>query len=374
MPDTRFLGNIGASKTGGLSHVDKIERKRHLTDLVVAVATCLSNRDSRRQNILRQLRSGRPRRKGNTCESVFRGRSKSVQDGRGDSVERRSKCQSSELSMTICIAASCADGCAVVVASDRMLTAPFLTVEFDHQDAKIDQIGSNCVALSSGDALPVQDVLGGGIRAAIQLQNPPIATLTDQIQHEYQAVRKRRINDLLLGTRGIDFDSFYQGGMIGRFPQDLSMLIDREVQIYDLGITILIAGVDDFGAHIYNIANPGSVACFDRIGYHAIGSGHRHAVLKLVALGQHRSTSINQTVFNVFCAKKVAELAPGVGQATTMKIVFKEGTKDVAEDVLVSLKPAYELHANPINDSILKVIKKLPLLDRSEGHDGSAKQ
>ena len=67
--------------------------------------------------------------------------------------------------MTICIATSCDDSQSIVVASDRMLTAPFLTVEFDHHDAKIDQIGDSCVALSAGDALCVQDVLVGGIGA-----------------------------------------------------------------------------------------------------------------------------------------------------------------------------------------------------------------
>ena len=249
--------------------------------------------------------------------------------------------------MTICIAARCADGKAIVVASDRMLSAPFLTVEFDHQDAKIDQIGPTCVALTSGDALCVQDVLVSGVGAATQLQNPSISMLADQVKEQFREIRKQRINDFVLGTRGIDFDSFYQGGMISRFPQDLAMLIDREVQTYGLGITILIAGVDDSGAHIYCVANPGSIQCFDRVGYHAIGTGERHAVLNLVSLAQHQSTSLEETIFNVFCAKKVAELAPGVGQATTMKIVLPRGTESISQDILGDLAPIYEQQAHP---------------------------
>ena len=117
--------------------------------------------------------------------------------------------------MTICIAASCDDGQSVVVASDRMLSAPFLTVEFDHPDAKIDQIDNRCVALSAGDALCVQDVLIGGLGAASQLQNPSIRTLAEQIKRQFCDVRKQLINDHILGPRGIYFDSFYKGGMIG---------------------------------------------------------------------------------------------------------------------------------------------------------------
>ena len=271
--------------------------------------------------------------------------------------------------LTVCIAASCAGGNAIVVASDRMLSAPYLTVEFDHQDAKIDQIGANCVALSSGDALCVQDILIGGVGAANQLQNPPIVTLAEQIKVEFCNVRRNRVNDLILEPRGIDFDGFYKGGLIGRFPHDLAMLIDNQVQKFELGTTILVAGVDVSGSHIYCINDPGAMACFDRVGYHAIGIGHRHAVLKLVSLGQHQSKSVNETVFSVFCAKRVAELAPGVGQSTTMKIVSRQGTHPVEQDVLDTLVPAYEEHENPGNGAVEKAIKALPFDGEGGGDD-----
>ena len=148
--------------------------------------------------------------------------------------------------------------------------------------------------------------------------------------------------------------------MISRFPQDLSMLIDSQVQKYTLGTTILVAGVDDSGTHLYCIEDPGSMSCFDRLGYHAIGSGHRHSLLKLVALGQHQSTTINETVFNVFCAKRVAELAPGVGQATSMKIVSRGETRSVEQTTLDGLAPAYDRQAEPISDDIKEAIAGLP--------------
>lgn len=250
-----------------------------------------------------------------------------------------------------------------------MLSAPFLTVEFDHQDAKIDQVGNNCVALSAGDALCVQDVLIGGLGAASQLQNPSISTLSEQIKVQFCNVRVRRINDLLMGPRGIDFDGFYKGGIIGALPHDLAMLIDNQVQNFGLETTILVAGVDDSGSHIYSISDPGMMACFDRVGYHSIGIGHRHAVLKLVSLSQHQSKSINETVFNVYCAKRVAELAPGVGQATTMKIVSRDGTKSVSQDILDKLMPAYAEHSNPKNDIVAEAIEKLPYGSEGGSHD-----
>jgi hypothetical protein len=57
--------------------------------------------------------------------------------------------------MTICVAANCAKSRAVVVASDRMLSAEFLTLEFDHPDAKIEEISPTCVALTAGGCFGV---------------------------------------------------------------------------------------------------------------------------------------------------------------------------------------------------------------------------
>lgn len=58
--------------------------------------------------------------------------------------------------MTICIGALCTDnhdGAAVVFAADRMVTASYLSLEFEHQEKKIEAVNQNCVIMSSGDAL-----------------------------------------------------------------------------------------------------------------------------------------------------------------------------------------------------------------------------
>ena len=158
--------------------------------------------------------------------------------------------------------------------------------------------------------------------------------------------------------------------MIGQFPPDLAMLLDNQVQTQSLGTTILVAGVDAGGAHIYSVEDPGVMSCLDRLGYHAIGSGHRHAVLKLVSFGQHMSKNLNETVFNVFCAKKVAEVAPGVGHTTTMKIVTKDGTIQVEQETLDKMEPAYKEQANPKLKKIDEVIKALPYEKADTDADG----
>ncbi len=163
-----------------------------------------------------------------------------------------------------------------------------------------------------------------------------------------------------LALEALILKAFMPGGMISRFPPDLAMLLDSQVQRHSLQTTILVAGVDGAGAHIFNIEDPGAMSSFDRLGYHAIGSGHRHAVLKMVGMGQHKSMSLNETVFNVYCAKRVAELAPGVGQATSMKIVTADGITPLEQGTLEQMEPAYKAQEKPELAAVKKVIEKLP--------------
>ena len=223
-----------------------------------------------------------------------------------------------------------------------MLSAPFLTLEFDHPDAKIDQVSPTCVALTSGDALAAQDVLAEGAGFAGQLQNPFITNFADQIRQKFVEARRRLANEQVLEPRGMNFVDFYQGGAITRLPPDLGMVIDHAIQSLQLGVSVILAGVDQTGAHIFTIEDPGTTACFDRLGYHAIGSGHRHALLTLVSHSQHKSADINRTVFNVYAAKRAAEAAPGVGQATEMRVITKAGVQVVGADVLAKLQPLYD--------------------------------
>jgi 20S proteasome alpha/beta subunit len=138
------------------------------------------------------------------------------------------------------------------------------------------------------------------------------------------------------------------------------MTLDSMIQRINLGVSIILAGVDGSGGHIYSIEDPGTAACFDRLGFHAIGSGHRHALMTLVAYGQHVSTNLNRTVFNVYCAKRSAEVAPGVGLATEMRIITSDGISALTPRDLEVLEPLYILRARPKLDDLDAGINALP--------------
>lgn len=262
--------------------------------------------------------------------------------------------------MTICIAAACAGGGAVVAASDRMISAPFLTLEFNHPDAKIDTLSQTCVGLSAGDALVATDLFTGFEGMVSQLQDPQVQLIAAHVKQRFVDVRREMIDDRVFKPRGISFVDFYTKGLISTLPPDLGMLLDSLVQQSQLGASVIVTGVDGTGAHIFGIEDPGTSSCFDRLGYHAIGSGHRHALLYLVTIQHHSSFGINRTVHNVYEAKKQAELAQGVGNTTEMRVITNHGIKNLTQSELNTLEKIHKQRAAPPPAEFNKQIDALP--------------
>lgn len=260
--------------------------------------------------------------------------------------------------MTICIAATADANKAVVVASDRMLSAHFLSLEFDHPDSKIEQLGPSCMGLSAGDALPAGELFAASRALTAQLQDPAIVSIAESIRESYVQRRAQRIEEMYFRPRGLTLEAFYQQGMMRQFPAEVSVSLDERVQNFNFGVEIIVAGVDHTGAHIFGITNPGQSAPYERIGYHAIGSGMSHAILSLVSAGQYWRKSVEETVFNVYRAKRQAELAPGVGSSIEMRIITKERVVALTDEDFEKLSnmleallvPQEEQHAKRIHE------------------------
>lgn len=254
--------------------------------------------------------------------------------------------------MTICIAATANNNSAVVVASDMMISAGFLNLEFDHPSSKIEQLGQSCVGLSAGDALPAGELFSSAYSVSATLQNPPVEQISETIKEAYCRLREKRIEETVFKPRGVTIHAFYQNGLIRQFPPEVAMSLDDQVQRMEFGVTLIVAGVDQSGAHIFCVSDPGISTSYDRIGYHAIGSGMTHAILSLVASGQHRSKSINETAFNVFRAKRQAELAPGVGNSLELRIITDGNVYTVTSEQLCKLDEILHILETPQNEKI----------------------
>jgi len=221
--------------------------------------------------------------------------------------------------VTVCIAAICENSQKVVVASDRMLTAGILSLEFEHPRPKIVELSDSCVMMTAGPALRDIELQKHVRKEVAGLAGVAISSIVDKVKDGYQRARRKKIEEVYLNPRGLTLEAFLEHGQ--RLLPQVAMVIDEQLATYDYGLEVLVAGVDSEGAHIYRIENPGTAECFDSIGYHAIGSGEPHAIYSLVEDGHTHLTTIREAMWSVFEAKKMAERAPGVGQAADFAIV-----------------------------------------------------
>lgn len=201
--------------------------------------------------------------------------------------------------MTICMAAIGADatgkpGSAVVVASDRVVTMANL-IEFEHTVPKALRIGGRAIALIAGDSL-IGSHLVKEVAAGVATGPITVAQLAQDLSAKYAQTRNNHAEADILAPRGLSWAAFY--GQHQNLVAQLTMMLDSQLNNYNLGVELLIAGVDDGGGHIFAVTNPGTrPQDHDVIGYAAVGTGALHALQSMIGFRHAVSASLQETIF-----------------------------------------------------------------------------
>lgn len=227
--------------------------------------------------------------------------------------------------VTVCVAAMCEfNGHSLIIgASDRMVTAG--DIQFEPQQPKIFDITSSIVIMTAGDSAMQAEILQEVRREAhAQVTADPskwldvqyIATLYSKY---YTMVRLRKAESVVLAPLGLDVDTY-----ISRQKQ-MSDTFIRQVatELYNFDaphVAAIITGVDSSGAHIY-VAHDADISCLDKVGFAAVGIGSGHADSQFMFSGHTRMRPYPETLLLTYAAKKRAEVAPGVGEATDMFVI-----------------------------------------------------
>jgi hypothetical protein len=134
----------------------------------------------------------------------------------------------------------------------------------------------------------------------------------------------RRAEASILFPLGLDRNSFLVSQQV--MDKDLVDKISRNLINFDTpNVSVIIAGLDTYQtnnvhAHIYTLHND-YVTCDDVVGFSAIGSGSRHAESQLMLARHAWNSETPETILLAYCAKKNAEIAPGVGVGTDMFMI-----------------------------------------------------
>jgi hypothetical protein len=267
--------------------------------------------------------------------------------------------------MTICIAAVCHGGKSIVVAADRMFTAPAPTsMEFETSEKKIEPLATGCVAMSSGNSAYGTEIIAGTLVGLAGAQQPLMSIAAERVKEAYVSVRMAKVREqIIVPNMGPDFLRVEATGKTlpeylapqGAVYGQLVMLMSQ----FNLGSDFIVTGVDTGGARICVIGHPGTLAWLDKLGYAAIGSGGIHANMRLALGAQTRSGPLLDTVYRVFDAKKASEVAPGVGPETDMAIVTAGGIKVLSEKVLKTLLEIFNKAEGKKPDSLDKLASEL---------------
>ena len=159
--------------------------------------------------------------------------------------------------MTVCLAAICDGGSNLVLASDSMITNPALLIEFEHPTKKMTELSNHCIALTAGDALAHTELFNSVQIEIEKLKSPILTNMISKIKECYQEIRKREITERYLIPLGFqDFTNFYENHRM--LNPEIAQRIQFDIEQYNYGLEILIAGIEKKRAHIYEVFDSGT--------------------------------------------------------------------------------------------------------------------
>ena len=228
--------------------------------------------------------------------------------------------------VTICIAAICDEGRSAIAISDRMYTTfsgSHGELQYEPAQTKGIALHNRIAMLFAGDA-SVHDQLWWEVEAEkvrLGVDSPEITVkwFADTYAKHYQLLRAKCIESEILSPFGLTAKSFLseQQRMNPAFVGSITKKILNHAH-FDLDL--IVVGLDESRGKgeiglIYTVRE-GKVNSENTAGFVAIGCGAPQAESELQLAGYTRSISYSRAMLLIYCAKKRAELVPGVGKET----------------------------------------------------------
>jgi 20S proteasome alpha/beta subunit len=211
---------------------------------------------------------------------------------------------------------------AALAISDRMITTGDVT--YEPNQTKIAQFTPTTMGLIAGD---------------YSISPERIANLYG---HAVQEIKLKQAEDIYLAPLGLNSDSFLaqQKDMAPHFVS----LLTEQMQAYPgEDVDALIIGAHDGIINIYGVDRMGIVYCYDDVGFAAIGSGSGHVKSRLTQVGYtSHNLEIAPALAITYAAKKISQVAPGVGVHEDIHLVFKDHYEMLPYDWWVAVRDLYD--------------------------------
>jgi 20S proteasome alpha/beta subunit len=228
---------------------------------------------------------------------------------------------------------------AAIVASDRMITAG--DIEYEPQQLKLAFITPRTVIMIAGDYSIHSQAMKDTNRELQGHQNQSPQNIALIYGRAIQAIKRQQAEDLYLAPLGMNTDTFL--GQQKDLSESFVHRIADQLQNYrGDDVEALVVGSDGNIAHLYSVDLLGTVSCRDDVGFGAIGIGAMHANSRFMQAGYTNRLPLAGSLATVYAAKVSAEIAPGVGTATDIHLVFKDAVVPLVPDLHKKLKDLFD--------------------------------
>lgn len=238
--------------------------------------------------------------------------------------------------MTICIAAIGkfnSKDC-IVFATDHMISQPNLG-EFEHAIQKYRKLNSDNIAMLSGDPLLFEEILKNSDLDVFE-------EISKQIFKNIITIKQEKINSQIHCIFNTD-DNYIKNVALLQKPENnfINQLLGL-ISNFKLKTSILLIGFNEGKAKICEVTEFGIVQLRD-LNFGAIGSGSLQASNTFLFQKHSKEDDLITTIYNVYKAKRNAEVARGVGKETEVAILTeKKGIRELDRDHLEILNTIYE--------------------------------
>lgn len=246
--------------------------------------------------------------------------------------------------MTICIAAVCDMGHAIVLASDREIGIGFTSAEF--HDGKFGPLYRDWSIGISGTVSNATDVFDAARHRLSKMETADAYGVQCAVEDGYSDARLHLAERRFLANRGWTLKEFKDCGA-AKLPPATYANIDASIAFLDFNTDLIVAGFDDSSANILSVTNPGVCVDHSKIGFWAVGSGATAAQVTLFTRNYSWKSTPEEAAYYLLEAKIAAERASGVGPTTDIFLVRKghmpvpiqDATKKQMRAICDELKP-----------------------------------
>jgi 20S proteasome alpha/beta subunit len=237
--------------------------------------------------------------------------------------------------MTVCVAATCENGAAVVIAADRLLSGQ---LQVEAPAPKVIKVADRCVAAFAGNEGDSREIIHFSAARIARSGKSGLLDIADVFRDTYAEYKQARAEETILRPNlATDWPTYRE--LLVRTPYS-QVLANVALQLagHVLYSELLIAGVDDGGADLFGIVNPGTVVPSGGLAYMATGNGAPLANAAMTWTAHSPRSSLGDALYRVAYAKRTAEIAAGVGKLTDVVAVTRNGVYVVTPELVAAMR------------------------------------